>query len=291
MILQMQAKTILITGSTDGIGKQAALELAQMQMDVIVHGRNVKMAAAVAQDIKKQSGHNSVEFVAGDFSSLTDVRRLVSDLHQKYTKLDVLLNNAGVWETERHLTQDGFEMTFQVNHLAPFLLTLSLLDLLKSAALSRVVNVSSTAQANALDFNNLQGEQSFNGYLQYGASKLCTVLFTFELASRLDPAHVTSNCLHPGVIATKLLRNGFGPGMGDPVTAGTKNHVFLATSPEVEGVTGEFFVDKHPFRAGEVCYDDTIRKKLWRLSEEMVGVKFPIAGNKAAKKGAKKLKK
>ncbi len=287
----MKPRAILITGSTDGIGKQAALELAQMQMDVIVHGRNAKKAEATAQEIRKQSGQTNVEYVAGDFSSLAEVKQMASNLHQKYTKLDVLLNNAGVWETERHLTQDGFEMTFQVNHLAPFLLTLSLLDLLKSATPSRVVNVSSTAQANALDFNNLQGEQNFNGYLQYAASKLCTVLFTFELASRLAASQITSNCLHPGVIATKLLQNGFGPGMGDPVTTGTKNHVYLATAPEVEGITGEFFVDKHPFRAGDVCYDSTIRKKLWRLSEEMVGLKFPATGKKTAKKIAKKSKK
>ncbi len=287
----MKPKAILITGSTDGIGKQAALELAQMQMDVIVHGRNAKKAEATAQEIKKQSGQTNVECVAGDFSSLAEVKQMASNLHQKYTKLDVLLNNAGVWETERQLTQDGFEMTFQVNHLAPFLLTLSVLDLLMSAAPSRVVNVSSTAQANAIDFNNLQGEQSFNGYLQYAASKLCTVLFTFELASRLDASQITSNCLHPGVIATKLLQHGFGPGMGDPVANGAKMHVFLATAPEVEGVTGEFFVDKRPFRAGDVCYDASIRKKLWDLSEEMVGIKFPAAGKKAAKKAAKKSKK
>ncbi len=282
----MKPKIILITGSSDGIGRQAALELAQMQMDVIVHGRNVKKAQAVAQDIKNQSGHN-VDFVAGDFSSLVEVRQMAAELHQKYTKFDVLLNNAGVWETERRLTQDGFEMTFQVNHLAPFLLTLSLLDLLKNAAPSRIVNVSSTAQANAIDFNNLQGEQSFNGYMQYAVSKLCTVLFTFELASRFNPAQVTSNCLHPGVIATKLLRQGFGHGMGDPVTAGTKNHVYLATSPDVEGVTGQFFVDKHPFRVGDVCNDPSIRKKLWQLSEDMVGMKFPATRKKTIKKAKK----
>jgi NAD(P)-dependent dehydrogenase (short-subunit alcohol dehydrogenase family) len=286
----MKSKIILITGSTDGIGKQAALELAQMQMDVIVHGRNKKKAQLAAQDIKKQSGHNDVDFVAGDFSSLADVKRMAADVHQKYTKLDVLINNAGVWETERHLTQNGFEMVFQVNHLAHFLLTLLLLDLLKSATPSRVVSVSSTAQANALNFNNLQGEQSFNGYLQYAASKLCTVLFTFELASRLEASQITSNCLHPGVIATKLLRNGLGPGMGDPVAGSAKMHVYLATAPEVEGVTGEFFVDKRPFRAGDVCYDSTIRKKLWRLSEDMVGLKFPTTGKKTAKKVAKKSK-
>ncbi|OLS15060.1 MAG: oxidoreductase, short chain dehydrogenase /reductase family [Promethearchaeota archaeon CR_4] len=278
----------MITGSTDGIGRQAALELAQMQMDVIVHGRNLKKTQEAALGIKKQAGNNNIDFIAGDFSSLSDVKRMAADFHQKYAKLDVLLNNVGVWEKERLVTQDGFEMTFQVNYLAHFLLTLSLLDLIKNAAPSRIVGVSSTAQANALDFNNLQGEQSFNGYIQYGASKLCDLLFTIELANQLRTSNITANCLHPGVIATKLLRNGVGPNIGDPVTNGAKMHVYLATSPEMESVTGEFIVDKHPFRVGDVCQDEMVRKKLWQLSEKMVGIKFAAVPKKAAKKIAKK---
>ncbi len=270
----MPSKTILVTGATDGIGKQTALDLAKMQYHVIVHGRDLAKAQSVAQEIKKVAKNPSIDFVAADFASLEQVRKMAGAVHQQYPTLDVLVNNAGLSENEYLTTHDGFEMTFGVNYLAPFLLTLLLLDLLKKDAPSRIVNVASMAHARDLDFENLQGEKSFHGYGQYATSKLCNILFTFELADRLRESKISVNCLHPGVIDTKLLRKNFGAGMGSPVTVGSQTSVFLATSSTVEDVTGTYFVDKKPSRPAKICYDMSVRKKLWNLSEDLVGLKF-----------------
>src|SRR5271157_3961900 len=270
----MVEKFILITGATDGIGKQTAIDLANMNYEIIVHGRNISKAKTVAEEIKETTGNENMHFAVADLAELRQIHDLAESLHQKYDRLDVLINNAGVSMQQRQLTPDGFEATFAINHLAHFLLTIRLLDLLKPSASGRIVTVASQAHASSLDFDNLQGERDFDGYGQYMTSKLCNIMFTFELAERLAGTGITANCLHPGVIDTKLLRQSFGRGMGRPVEEGSKTSIYLATSAAVESTTGEYFVDTKPTRPAKIAYDSNARKKLWALSEEMVGVQF-----------------
>jgi NAD(P)-dependent dehydrogenase (short-subunit alcohol dehydrogenase family) len=266
-------KTILITGSTDGIGKAAAIELAAMGHRVIVHGRNTERAQRAADDVRTQSGNATVETVVADFTSLREVRAMAADVVSRFPRLDVLINNAGVYMKDRVLTEDGFETTFQVNYLAHVLLTHLLLDLLKRSAPSRIINVSSMAHHNAkLSLDNLQGEKKYGAYGAYACSKLENILFTYELAERLEGTGVTVNCLHPGVIATKLLRAGFGGFGGSGVEKGAETIIFLATSPRCESVSGKYFVNKEITDSSLASHDRGLRKKLWELSMQFVGI-------------------
>lgn len=269
----MKAKIILVTGSTDGIGKQTVLDLAQTGATMLLHGRNRARGERVVDEIKKATGNDRIEIFIADFSSLNDVRSLAEQVRQKYNTLDVLINNAGVYETRHRTSEDGFEMTFAVNHLAPFLLTYLLLDLLKKAAPSRIINVSSIAHASSIDFENLQGENHYGGYEAYALSKLCNILFTYKLARLLEGSGVTANCLHPGTISTKLLKAGWGVG-GSPVTQGSVTPVYLTTATELGGVTGKYFMDKKQKKSSRISYDQKIQKKLWLISEQMTGIVF-----------------
>jgi retinol dehydrogenase-14 len=217
----MQDKTILITGSTDGIGRQAALELAALGSRVIVHGRNASRGRTVVEEIQTATGNQNVDLIIADLSSQKQVRQLAAEVLKRYDRLHVLVNNAGVFMNERQVTEDGLETTFAVNHLAPFLLTNLLLDLLKKSAPSRVVTVSSVVHTRGkIDFDNLQAEKRFGSYSAYALSKLANVLFTYQLARLLEGTGVTVNCLHPGVVGTKLLRVGFDmPGSSTADTA------------------------------------------------------------------------
>jgi NAD(P)-dependent dehydrogenase (short-subunit alcohol dehydrogenase family) len=263
-------KTILITGSTDGIGKQTALELAEMGATVLLHGRNSGRADRVLNEIKKATGNDRIKAFIADLASLTQVRNRAEQVLEKHDRLDVLINNAGVYETRHRISDDGFEMTFAVNHLAPFLLTLLLLDLIIKSSPGRIINVSSQVHASGIDFGNLQAEKHFSAYEAYSLSKLCNVLFTYELAERLKGNGITVNCLHPGVIDTKLLKAGWGMG-GSPVTQGSKTSVYLATASELSTVTGKYFKDMKPTKSSQISYDAETRKRLWRISEQLTG--------------------
>jgi NAD(P)-dependent dehydrogenase (short-subunit alcohol dehydrogenase family) len=265
----MKNKIILITGSTDGIGKQTALDLAEMGASVIVHGRDPERTKNVAAEIKESTGNPSIDFFVADFSSLAEVKRFSNQIHEKYDRLDVLINNAGVYMKQRELSEDGFEMTFAVNHLSHFLLSLLLLNLLKNPTHSRIINVASMAHAHELDFDNLQAEKFFDGYTAYSLSKLCNILFSYELARHLENTGVTVNCLHPGVIKTKLLRVGWGMG-GGSLSSGSKTSVYLASSPDVENVTGKYFSNSRPANSAKVSNDIAVQKKLWQMSRTMV---------------------
>ena len=266
-------KTILITGSTDGIGKQTAIELAQTGANVIIHGRNQQRTKSVYEAIKDKTGNDSIDYFVADLSSLEEVRGLSDNIHDKYEKIDVLLNNAGVFEPERIITKDGFERTFAVNHLAHFLLTDLLMDLIEKPDSGRIINVSSMAHASDLDFDNLQGEQHYDGYTAYSYSKLCNILFTYHLARKLSDTNITANCLHPGVIGTKLLRAGWGIG-GGSLKEGCRTSVYLATSHEVENVSGKYFVNNRQANPASISYDVSIQNRLWKLSEELVSISF-----------------
>ena len=266
----MNDKTIFVTGSTDGIGKQAAIELAGMGARVILHGRNTSKVRQVMQEIERNTGNSQLDCSAADLSSLQQVRTMAAEIRRKYSRLDVLINNAGVAVKELEFSEDGYELTFAVNHLAAFALTLPLLELLKHGAPSRIINVSSMVHSSSLDWNHLVEPRSFDGWEAYCQSKLCNILFTYELAERLKDQGVTVNCMHPGVIGTKLLRVNFGG--GSPVSEGSRKLVYLATAPELAGVTGKYFTDNRETPSAEITYSPEIRDKLWRYSEELCGM-------------------
>ena len=265
----MNAKVILVTGATDGIGKQTALELAQMGHKVLVHGRNKAKSETAADAIREMSGNENVEAVQADLTDFKAIKALAEEVKSRYNRLDVLLNNAGVFENERIILPNGLERTFMVNHVAPFTLTLELLDLLKNTPTARVVNVSSMAQSGSIDFDNLNGEKYFDPYNAYAVSKLENVLFTYKLARMLKDENVTANCLHPGVINTKLLHAGWGMG-GVSVHQGAQTSVFAAVSPEMEGKTGLYLVNQKPAKSVAISYDKKVQERLWETSSEIV---------------------
>ena len=269
-----QHKTVLVTGATDGIGLQTALELSRRGAFVWVHGRHPKKVEDTVALVRAQGGPGADGLVA-DFARLAEVHRLGEEAARRIAHLDVLLHNAGLYMDERVLTEDGFETTIQVNHLSPFLLTHLLLPLLERSAPSRVVVVSSVAhrrgQLTPDTISDLDGARGYSAYGAYALSKLCNVHFTFELAQRVEDKGMTANCLHPGVIGTKLLQQGFGVD-GAPTEEGAKTSVYLALSEEVEGVTGRYFNACQQEDVAEAAKDVSVRKALWEQSARRVGL-------------------
>jgi NAD(P)-dependent dehydrogenase (short-subunit alcohol dehydrogenase family) len=265
-------KTILITGSTDGIGKESALELAGMGATVLIHGRDTQKGLNTVDELIKQTGNKKIFLHIADLSSQFQIRRLAREIIQNYNRLDVLINNAGVYMKNRVLTEDNIEMTFAVNHLAPFLLTFLLLEFLMKSAPSRIINISSSLhQRGNVDLNNLQGEILFNAYDSYSISKLGNLLFSYELAERLSGTGITVNALHPGVISTKLLHVAFNVG-GDELIKGASTPVYLASSAELENITGKYFVKKEVALSSELSRHTRLRKEFWKLSERLSGL-------------------
>jgi retinol dehydrogenase-14 len=269
----MVGKVVLVTGSTDGIGRETALGIARMGARLFLHGRNAEKGRKVAEEIRERSGNYNVEFFLADFSPQREVRLLAAEVEEGHDRLDVLVNNAGVFMRERRLTADGIETTFAVNHLAPFLLTNLLLDLLKKSAPSRIVTVSSIAHRDArVDWSNLQGERRFDGYEAYARSKLGNLLFTYEISRRLEGSGVDANAFHPGVVKTKLLRAGFGNYPGDDPRRGAEASIRLATSPELEGKSGLYFERLQPVASSPRSRDRALQKRFWETSEKLVGL-------------------
>ena len=271
----MKDKIILITGSTDGIGKATALQLAALGATVIVHGRNAERCQRACDDIRAATGNPNIDYVVADLSSQQQVRQMAADILARYDRLHVLINNAGVIVDQRQITEDGLELSFAVNHLAPFLLTHLLLDVLKRSAPARIVNVASTVHYDAqIKFDNLQGERRYNSVDAYKVAKLGNVLFTFELAERLKGSGVTVNALHPGVVATKLLDAGWGWTNGWTPEQGAALSVYLASSPEVETVTGAYFESRAAGGASPKAKDVKLRRQLWKVSAQLVGLPY-----------------
>lgn len=267
----MKNKTVLVTGATDGIGKATAYLLAEKGARVIVHGRDEAKCALVAQEVNINFTEGSAITAVADFSSLRSVKNMADKIKRDVNALHVLVNNAGNFYHQRGLSEDGYELTFAVNHLAPFLLTLSLLELIKSSAPARIVNVSSTAHKSirSMDINDLMGERKYDPFYAYGLSKLANVFFTQSLAEALGHQKVTANSLHPGVVDTKLLRNSYDLD-GISVEDGAQTSVYLASSPEVAGISGKYFQNKKARDTSFLAKDEEMQAALWKKSLEMV---------------------
>jgi retinol dehydrogenase-14 len=279
----MDGKVVLITGGTSGIGKAAATALAGMGANVVITGRNEERGKQALQEIRQESGNDGVELILADLAVQDEVRRLSEEFRKRHGRLDALVNNAGLVLSQRTETTDGIETQLAINHLAPFLLTNLLLDLLKESAPSRIVTVSSDGHRwGKIDLDDLQSRKRYRGMQVYGTTKLANIMFTYELAERLEGTGVTANCMHPGGVNTNfgnnqggpmsLLFRLFKPFMRTP-EQGADTLIYLASSPEVEGMTGKYLVERQVKAASDAAYDETTRKKLWEASEELTGLR------------------
>jgi NAD(P)-dependent dehydrogenase (short-subunit alcohol dehydrogenase family) len=279
----MAGKTVLITGGTSGIGRATAIGLAELGARVAIAGRNLGRVEAAAAEIRLATGNPDVDAFGADLSSQAEVRRLAAQVLDASPRLDVLVNNVGGFWATRHVTTDGLERTFALNHLAAFLLTELLLDRLKASAPARVVMVSSGAQSiGTIDFDDLQGERKYSGQTAYNQSKLASVMFTYELARRLAGTGVTATVLHPGVVSTgfgaedpsrifKLIVPLYRPFMKTP-QQGAATSIYLASSPAVDGVTGQYFAGRKPKGSNKASYDLAAASRLWQVSAGLVGL-------------------
>jgi NAD(P)-dependent dehydrogenase (short-subunit alcohol dehydrogenase family) len=286
--LPIADKVVLVTGGTGGIGKATAIGLATIGARVGITGRDPARTEQVAAEIRAASGNPAVDAFTADMSSQAEVRRLAVAVLDAYPRLDVLVNNVGGFWAHRHSTADGLEHTFALNHLAPFLLTNLLLDRLKASAPARVVTVSSGAQAmGRIAFDDLQGARKYSGQRAYNQSKLANIMFTNELARRLEGTGVTATSLHPGVVRTNF-------GAEDQAwyfavitraarlllktpAQGAQTSIYLATSPDVDGVTGQFFANCKPRTANKLASDTEMASRLWQISAELVGMTPPTS--------------
>jgi NAD(P)-dependent dehydrogenase (short-subunit alcohol dehydrogenase family) len=280
----MRDKTVLVTGATDGIGKETARLLAERGARVFIAGRNAEKGAAAVRDIATNTGTDQAEFLQADLSVQADVRGLAKAVKQRTNRLDVLVNNAGVIMFRREETRDGIEMTFGLNHLNYFLLTHELLDLLKASAPARIVSVASIAHRRAmLDFDDLQLSRGFGAWKAYSRSKLANIMFTYALARRLEGTGVTANCLHPGFVSSHFGQNGrflartgmalamrFGNAIS--VAQGAQTSVYLASAPEVTSQSGLYFDEGKAVKSNHASYDRHAQEKLWGISAKMVSL-------------------
>lgn len=283
----MQNKVVLVTGATNGIGEVAARELAAMGAEVVIVSRNAKRCEESVARIRQATDNDKVSYISGDLSLMSEVRDVASQFLAKHDRLDVLLNNAGAFFNDRKVTTEGYEMTFALNHLNYFLLTHLLLDTLKKTANEtgdvRVVNVSSDAhRGGSLKFDDLNKEKSFSGFGAYSDSKLMNVVFTYELARRLEGTGISTNALHPGFVQT-----GFGKNNNQLIATlvgavqalfakspdqGAETSVYLASSPELRGVTGRYYSNKKAVKSNARSYDEASWRRLWEISEELTGI-------------------
>jgi retinol dehydrogenase-14 len=279
----MTGKTVLITGGTTGIGRAAAIGLASLGARVGITGRDRPRAELAATAIAHESGNRAVDVFVADMSSQAEVHRLAAEVLSAYPRLDVLLNNVGGFWAHRHVTADRLEHTFALNHLAPFLLTSLLLDRLIASAPARIVTVSSGAHAQGtIDFDDLMGERRYSGQRAYNQSKLANVMFTYELARRLEGTGVTATALHPGMTSTAFGAEDTARGWGPMIAVlrrfmqsperGADTPIHLASSPEAEGVTGMYFAKRKPRKSQESSYDTATAARLWQVSADLVGL-------------------
>lgn len=281
MSATLQDKIALVTGATSGIGKSTAMGLARMGARVVLVARDRAKGEATRAEIIAQSGNKAVDLLLADLSSQASVRQLAEDFKARYERLHLLINDAGGVFHKRSLTVDRIEYTFAFNHLAYFLLTDLLLDVLQASAPARIVNVTSRFSDGAtIDLEDLQLERRYTGIKAYSQSKLCNMLFTYELARRLQGTGVTVNCVHPGVVRTNFGQSTpifrsmgvlFRPFMLRPEKS-AERLLYLAASPAVEGVSGKYFADKQEMRSPRQTYDEHVARQLWEISAKLTGV-------------------
>lgn len=280
MNVPMNEKIVLITGATNGIGLVTAHELAKMGAQIVIVSRNVHKCALITEQIKQATGNANIEYIAADLSNRAGVHHAAHEFKIRHTRLDVLLNNAGAMFIPRQVSEDGIEMTFALNHLSYFLLTILLLDTLKASGPARIINVSSDAHKNgSINFDDLQMEKSYTGLAAYNQSKLANILFTYELARKLEGTRVTANTLHPGLVSTGFNKNNgplmkFAMGLLTPFsrnpTEGAKTSIYLASSSEVDGVSGKYFDESKPAPSSPISYNRATAERLWQVSLEMI---------------------
>ena len=279
----LAGRNVVVTGATGGIGKATAMGLASLGARVGIIGRDPARIAAAAEDLRRVSDGDDVDVFEADLSSQAQVRRVAAEVQERYERLDALVNNVGGFWAHRHVTEDGLELTFALNHLAPFLLTNLLIGRMVAQGGARIVTVTSSAESlGRIDFDDLQGAERYSGQRAYNQSKLANVLFTYELARRLTGTGVTANVVHPGVTRTafgaedqmRLFAATGGiarPFMRSP-ERGADTVVWAASSPELDGVTGGYFHDRRPKRSSPRSHDDATARRLWEISEELTGI-------------------
>jgi len=275
----MQGKKCLVTGATSGIGEAIALALAQKGAEVIIVSRNEEKCARIVSQIQEQSGNSAISYFRANLSSQQGIRLLAAEVKKKYSTLDVLVNNAGGFFWKRQESVDGIEMTFALNHLNYFLLTNLLLDLLHKTPSARIVNTSSGVHNNqVIDFNDLQLKKNYLHFKAYGKSKLANLYFTYELARRLTRSGITVNAFNPGFTKSNIAKEGNLAAQiimpltnifSIPTEQGANSGVYLASSPEVESITGKYFFERKPIPSSDISYDEEIAQRLWNISEEL----------------------
>jgi len=275
----MKDKVVMVTGANSGIGKAASLALAKMGATIVMVARSKERGEAARSEIIRKSQNNAVDLLLADLSSLKSVRILASEFQKKYSQLHVLINNAGLFNQRRRVSADGYENTFATNYLAPFLLTNLQLDLLKASAPSQIINVSSVGHYNGhINFDDLTLENDYGGWKAYGQSKLALVLFTHELAKKLQGTGVTVNAVHPGTVATNIWSRPLGPVgfimalpklfMTSP-EQGAETIVYLASSPDAKGLNGEYVEKRKVKKSSDESYDEEIAQRLWDVSAKL----------------------
>jgi NAD(P)-dependent dehydrogenase (short-subunit alcohol dehydrogenase family) len=272
--LNLKEKLILITGSTSGIGKETAIKLVKLGAHVIIHGRDELKTHNTIELIRNETNNPKIDGVYADLGSFQQIKEMAKILHERYDHLDVLINNAGVIRANRNLTEEGLEETFMVNYIAPFLLTNLLIDLLKKSKAARIVNVVSQVHSNHLDLINLQYKREYSGVKAYARSKTCLIMFTYLLAEKLKQSNITVNCLHPGIINTKLLEASMGAPLGAPVSVGAENLIYVAIEQKLKKISGKYFNNKRTEPSKEITYNKEIQKELWQKTEEIIGRSF-----------------
>jgi len=277
----MNGRTCLITGATDGIGKETAIGMAKNGYNLILIGRNEEKGKKVSDEIRRIADSIDIDFFTADLMLMKEVSRVADEVCQKYDRIDVLINNVGAYFAFRDVTEEGFERTFALNHLGYFLMTKKLLPLVEKSDYKRIVNVSSSAHYGvSFEFDNLNGEKKYRGFRAYQKSKLANVMFTYELAKKVKDSGITANCLHPGFVASKFGNNnnflwrgiiGFAKALtAINVKKGAKNSIHLACSNDVKGISGRFFSNCEAKKGSGKAKNEEHNQKLWEISEDAV---------------------
>jgi NAD(P)-dependent dehydrogenase (short-subunit alcohol dehydrogenase family) len=278
----MNKKVCLITGGNAGIGRETALGIAKKGVTVVIVSRDYLKGKEAAEYIRRESNNKRVGIIVADLSSQKQIHNVSEEFRKKYNRLDILINNAGAVMRNRILTEDGLEYQFAVNHLAPFLLTSLMMDLLIDSAPSRIINVASQTHKGAeINFNDLNSKSNYDPTAVYSKTKLMNILFTYKLSRMLKGTGVTANCLHPGVVTTRLLldyhggsalRQFFSRLRNDSAAKAAQTSIYLAVSDEVEGQTGKYFTDMQSRESSPATYDKKLADRLWEVSSELTGI-------------------